>query len=293
MDLVQLKVFVTVAEELHFGRAAERLHLVPSAVSQHVSRLERELGGRLFDRTSRRVQLTTAGRTLLREARQVLEATQQAKDETRLAIRASQGALTLAAPVSARDAVALPALVAFETSCPTATVDLHELPSRRVCRSVASGEVDAGFAWLPDVPPTVSSLTVAERPLTIVLPDDHHLRMKDVVAPGDLEGLPFIVGRRSDNPRLHDFVSRALTTGVASPALTRQVDSLAAMVTLVRAGHGVGVTVADGSTLDPCGTPAVPLAAPPVPLSLIWCRENTNPALTSFLDTARPTPGVS
>jgi DNA-binding transcriptional LysR family regulator len=284
VDLAQLRAFVAVAEELHFGRAAERLHVVPSAVSQHVSRLERELGGRLFDRTSRRVELTAAGRTLLREARSVLGAVQQARDETSLAIRASRGALSLASPASSRDEAALPALLAFEASSPRAVVDLVELPSREVCRRVASGEVDAGFAWLPEVPDTVATRTVAWRRLTVVLPDDHDLRTKDEISPGDLVGSRFVVGRRSDNPRLHDVVAQAL----AEPDLARQVDSLDTMTALVRAGHGVGITIADACTVPRAGVEgmaAVPLAAPPVPLSLVWCRDNTNPALPRFLAT--------
>jgi DNA-binding transcriptional LysR family regulator len=283
VDLLQLRAFVAVAEELHFGRAAERLHVVPSAVSQHVSRLERELGGRLFDRTSRRVELTVAGRTMLREARRVLDAVQQARYETSLAIRASRGALVLASPVSARDDVALPALLAFETSSPAGAVDLLELPSREVCRRVASGEVDAGFAWLPEVSETVVSRVVASRRLMAVLPDDHDLRTKDEIGTGDLAGSRFVVGRRSDNPRLHDLVTQVLP----GPDLARQADSLDTMTALVRAGHGVGITIADVPTRRSGVTSvtAVPLAVPPVPLSLLWCRDNTNPALPRFLAT--------
>jgi DNA-binding transcriptional LysR family regulator len=281
MDLAQLRAFVAVAEELHFGRAAERLHVVPSAVSQHVSRLERELGGRLFDRTSRRVSLTAAGRTLLREARHVLDAVQQARDETSLAIRASLGALSVASPVSARDAVALPAVLAFEGSSPGAAVDLLELPSREVCRRVASGEVDAGFAWLPEVPETVLSRAVGSRRLTVLLPGDHDLRTKDEIGPGDLAGSHVIVGRRSDNPRLHDVVLQTLGASVGDRV--RQADSLATMAALVRAGHGIGITVADAAGARLPGVVAVPLAAPPVPLSLLWCRDNTNPALARFM----------
>jgi DNA-binding transcriptional LysR family regulator len=276
VDLPQLRAFVAVAEELHFGRAAERLHVVPSAVSQHVSRLERELGGRLFDRSSRRVELTAAGRTLLMEGRRVLDAVQQARDETSLAIRASRGALSLASPASARDDVALPALLAFEASSPGAAVDLLELPSGEVARRVASGEVDAGFAWLPEASETV----VARRRLTVVLPDDHELRTKDEIGPGDLAGCRFVVGRRRDNPRLHDLVTRALP----GSDVVRQVDSLDAMAALVRAGHGVGITITTIAVPRP-GVAAVPLAVPPVPLSLVWCRDNTNPALPRFLAT--------
>ena len=284
MDLAQLRAFVAVAEELHFGRAAERLHVVPSAVSQHVSRLERELGGRLFDRSSRRVELTAAGRTLLGEARHVLDAVQQARDETSLAIRASRGALSLAAPVSARDEVALPALLAFEESSPGAAVDLVELPSREVGRRVASGEVDAGYAWLPEVPQTVAARVVAWRRLTVVVPDDHELRTKDEVGPDDLAGSRFVLGRRRDNPRLHDVVTQALP----APDLARQVDSLDAMAALVRAGHGVGITIADRRAVARASVAAVALAVPPVPLSLLWCRDNTNPALPRFLAIACP-----
>jgi DNA-binding transcriptional LysR family regulator len=282
VELVQLRAFVTVAEELHFGRAAERLHVVPSAVSQHVSRLERELGGRLFDRTSRRVELTAAGRTLLREARHVLDAVQQARDETGLVIRASRGALSLASPPSARDGVALPALLAFEASSPGVVVDLLELPSLEVSRRVASGEVDAGFAWLPEVTETIVSRIVAERRLTVVLPDDHELRTKDEVGPGDLAGSRFVVGRRADNPRLHDVVVQTVDADAAAGA-ARQVDSLDTMAALVGAGHGVGVTIADLAGSPMPGVTAVPLAAPAVPLSLVWCRDNTNPALSRFL----------
>jgi DNA-binding transcriptional LysR family regulator len=203
MELRQLSYFVAVAEELHFGRAAERLHIVQSAVSQQIQRLERELGAELFDRSPRRVRLTGAGERLLPEARAVLVAAEKARTvvaaPTALRLGTSTG---LGAHL---DRV----LAAFAERAPQVPVELSSLPAGERFVRVATGRLDAAFVRSAEPPPGVRVVPLWSDPLVAALPGTHPLARRDEIDLADLAGLPLALTSRRNNPALVDLVVRA------------------------------------------------------------------------------------
>jgi DNA-binding transcriptional LysR family regulator len=200
MELRQLTYFVTVAEELHFGRAADRLHIVQSAVSQQIQRLERELGAELFDRSPRRVRLTAAGERLLPEARAVLVAAERARAAVApppgLRIGTSTG---LGAHL---DRV----LAAFAERAPDVQVELFSLPAAERLAQVAGGQLDAAFVRAARPVPGVRVLPLWPDPLVAALPADHPLAGRPEIDLAELAGLPLALTPRRNNPALVDLV---------------------------------------------------------------------------------------
>jgi len=181
MELRQLRYFVVVAEELHFGRAAERLTIVQSAVSQQIGRLERELGVELFDRSARRVRLSAAGEAFLPGAREVLAAEQRALDlvggfvaarETVLRVGTSQGMGVRLEQV----------LEALERNAPGVHVELASAPPQERLRRVADREWDAAFVrGEVETPEGVRQIPVWQDELVVALPARHPLAGTDAV----------------------------------------------------------------------------------------------------------------
>ncbi|MGW2861821.1 LysR substrate-binding domain-containing protein [Streptomyces sp. NPDC001205] len=200
MELQQLSYFVTVAEELHFGRAAERLHIVQSAVSQQVRRLERELGCDLFDRSPRHVRLTGAGERLLPEAREVLAAAERARAAVRERTTLRLG--TSAGLGEHLDRV----LGAFAEIAPDIAVELVSAPTRDRLAQVADGRLDAAFVRSPQPAPGLRVLPLWEDPLVVALPAAHPLARQDEIALSELAALPLCITARRNNPALVDLV---------------------------------------------------------------------------------------
>ncbi|MGW2963834.1 LysR substrate-binding domain-containing protein [Streptomyces sp. NPDC001220] len=200
MELRQLTYFVAVAEELHFGRAADRLHIVQSAVSMQIQRLERELGAELFDRSPRRVRLTGAGERLLPEARAVLAAAERARaavaPPTGLRIGTSTG---LGAHL---DRV----LAAFAHHAPDVPVELYSLPVAERLARVAGGRLDAAFVRAVEPVPGVRVHPLWPDPLVAAVPAGHPLAGRPEIGVGELAGLPLALTERRNNPALVDLV---------------------------------------------------------------------------------------
>ncbi|MGW3148155.1 LysR substrate-binding domain-containing protein [Streptomyces sp. NPDC001177] len=240
MELRQLTYFVAVAEELHFGRAAERLHIVQSAVSQQIQRLERELRAELFDRTPRRVRLTSAGERLLPEARAVLAAAEKA----RAAVAPPPG---LRIGTGTRPGRHLDrALAAFAERLPDVPVELVVLPAEERLGKVAGGQLDAAFVRAAEPPPGVRVLPLWADPLMAALPTAHPLAARAEIDLIELAGLPLALTPRRTNPALVDLVvdacRRAGFEPLPGPASGFLQDTLAAvgvrpLWTVVYASH--------------------------------------------------------
>lgn len=212
VELRQLRYFVTVAEELHFGRAAERLHIVQSAVSQQVRRLERDLGADLLDRSPRHVRLTPAGAAFLPAARAVLAAEEQARAVV-ADFTASRAATLRLGTSSGLGSHLDRVLDALATLAPDLAVDLVAAPAGDRLGRVAAGELDAAFlrGRPPEgaVPDGVAVVPLWPDPLVAVLPARHRLAAGADVALGELADLPLRLVPRRENPALVDLVLTA------------------------------------------------------------------------------------
>jgi DNA-binding transcriptional LysR family regulator len=200
MELRQLSYFVTVAEELHFGRAAERLHIVQSAVSQQIQRLERELGAELFDRSPRHVRLTGAGERLLPEARAVLAAA----DRARASVAPPPG-LRIGTSTGLGEHLDR-VLGAFAERAPGVPVELISLVAEERLARVASARLDAAFVRAVEPVPGVRVLPLWPDPLVAALPASHPLAGRPEIGVEELAALPLSITARRNNPALVDLV---------------------------------------------------------------------------------------
>ncbi|MFI9503382.1 LysR family transcriptional regulator [Nocardia sp. NPDC052566] len=225
MELRQLRYFVTVAEELHFGRAAERLHIVQPAVSQQVRHLERELGVELFDRSPRRVVLTEAGARFLPEAREVLAAAARAK----AAITGYVAGATLRLGTSTGLGDHLDRLM--ERLAPQVRVETVSAATRTRVEQVLDGRLDATFVRGPFEHPELQRIPVWDDPLLVALAARHPLADTPEIALPDLAPYPLRLTERRANTPLVDLVVGACHEAgfepVPGPVSTALGDTLA------------------------------------------------------------------
>src|SRR3954454_10896492 len=188
MELRHLRYFVAVAEELHFGRAAERLFIVQPALSKQIASLEKELGVELFLRSKRHVELTPAGAALLEDARQVLAQAEGAKLRAQLASRGEVGVLEVGFVVPVLYDLLPHMLRAFRARYPTVQVSLHELHSRQIINGVLSRDLHIGFSRLPITGDgeTLRVQPLVEEAVVVALPESHPFAERDTVEFGDL-----------------------------------------------------------------------------------------------------------
>ncbi|MFD8924463.1 LysR family transcriptional regulator [Streptomyces mirabilis] len=290
MELRQLEYAVAVAEELHFGRAAARMHVTQQSVSEQIRRLERELGAPLFTRTSRRVALTEVGEAFLPEARSAIAAVRHALDVGRRAATGTVDELRLgyAEDLGPRlFQLAVPALharfpaIRLTPRPMTTTAQLSELSDRRL---------DLGFCWTAQHPPELASLLVAREPLVVALSAGHPLAASDTIDPVQLSHQPLVIVEREVNPWLHDhFVSQLESRG-ATVTVHREISSLDRLLPLVLTGSAIGLTITSAAAARPFAGIVYRPFTDPSPYAdhrIVWRRDNTNPAVTALVDIVR------
>jgi len=254
MEIRQLEYFVAVAEELHFGRAAARLHIAQPSVSDQVRRLERELGGRLFERTSRRVTLSTLGAVFLPEARRVLAQARHATDVARRTAHAASP-LTIGYATDLGPALLRLAVPRLSQTCPQVQVLPQSLSTPDQLDALRAGRLDVGLTWAPSLGSELAAMLIADEPLLAALPVDHPLAQHNQLHRADLDDLPLILWHRETNPRLYDKVTTALGLDDLPARVTHHATGLDRMLAIVVAGAGVAITVP--SVADTRLTPGV------------------------------------
>ena len=285
MDLRHLRCFVAVAEELHFSRAAERLHMSQPPLSLAIKELEAELGVRLLERTSRRIALTAQGVDALHDARAVLAAADTLRKRAREAALGVTGTLALGF-ISLPVYGFLPSLLRrFTTECPHAAIALHEGTTDCVMRDVESGAMDAGLVLrAADAPPTLAMRTVVSEPLVAVLPAEHRLADRDAIILEDLADEPFLGFERKLGTALYDAVVGACTRHGFSPRFfhARQMHTI---VSLVSGGIGVALVPRCVQTLHREGVVFKPVANDDarVETVVVWRRDDRSEVLAAFL----------
>ena len=231
MELRALRYFVTVAEERHFGRAAERLHVAQPAVSQQIARLERELGTRLLDRSPRKVALTDAGTRVLDAARDALAAADQVAVAARFAWSGTTVRVGTAAGLTARLERGIDALRAQH---PEFELVLADLPLADRLAALRRGELDLALARGRIFGPGLRALPAWTEPLHAVVSVRHPLARRDVVTLRELAGSTLRLPCKSNHPELHDAAVSALNAAGAQPLLGRPAGS--ALDTVVEIG---------------------------------------------------------
>jgi DNA-binding transcriptional LysR family regulator len=282
--------FTTVAEELHYGRAAERLHITQPALSRQIRDLERVLGVTLFDRTSRRVVLSRAGQAVLGQARRALAESGRAVRLARLAAHGDWGELAIAALPAAAVAL-LPAIIrAYRDAHPAIGVRISESFDDEQLAALTAGQIDAGFLRAAAAPPGLYLETLLTEPVLAGLPAGHRLARHNRIALSELAGEPFVFFPRHRSVLAYDeFIASCRAAGF-SPAIVQEASGISALG-LVAAGLGVTVVAASYQALSLDGVRFVPVTGHQLTLQVAWAVGNTNTALPGFLETARQITG--
>jgi len=244
-----LRSFVAVAEELHFGRAARRLHITQPPLSAQIRALEDQLGARLFERDRRHVALTEAGSFLLERARHLLSEAERAAREVRRIARGESGVLAVGyTPTATYDV--LPRLVRrFGAVAPGVRLELLELRSSLQCEALRAGRIEVGLACGPVDEPGVAEHVLAEDRFVAALPRRHSLVAKKRLKLGDLEGKAFVAVRADVEPSWANACSNALLRARVRVDIVQETDSKVALLGLVAAGVGAAFVSASMRTL--------------------------------------------
>ncbi len=259
LDLRKLRAFVYVAEERHFGRAAERLFVAQPALSQTIKALEAHIGVQLLDRSTRRVDLTPAGARLLERAQGILEAVDDAVAEARRIDAGEEGSLRLGFIGSASFGL-MPALArAIGDALPLLRLDLTgDLLSPEVAARLADGSLDVGVLRPFDLAPGVKSRVLRSEPLVAALPTGHPAASGPVVL-GDLADEPFISYLSRASAMAAALVEACRAAGF-TPTIRTEVRETATLVAFVASGQGVALVPQGVAHLRIPGVEYVPLA---------------------------------
>jgi DNA-binding transcriptional LysR family regulator len=285
IDLRHLRYFVVLAEELHFGRAAARLGIAQPPLSQQIQRLERLLGTRLFERTSRRVQLTDSGRAFLVEARRALLVVETAVEAARRAGRGETGELRVAFAATVMF-VHLPRIIReFRTRFPGVHLDLREMPTGPQLAALKAGDIDIGFVREPRPDPDLEIVTVMREPLRIAVNKSHPLAARATLAVRHLADEPFVLFPEELAPGLYAQVMGLCRAAGFTPRVVEESRELYTSVSLVEAGVGVSILPASVEKLGWRGVRyrPIPSASAETRIAAAWRRDRARPVLDAFM----------
>jgi DNA-binding transcriptional LysR family regulator len=285
MELRHLRYFIAVAEELHFGRAAERLCIAQPPLSQQIQQLERELGFALFHRTQRRVQLTEAGQIFLDEARQMMAHLEKAAQTGRRVARGETGWLGIGFVGTATYAVLPAALALFRERYPDVALVLRELVSAKQAQALREKRIHIGLARPPLCEDDLISESLVREPLIAALPEKHPLASVERLPLSALAAEPFVLFPRYPRPSYADFVISTCEQAGFQPAVTQEAAEMQTAISLVAAGLGVTLVPACVQRLSREGVIYRMLDAPtPMSeLSATYRRADETSALQAFL----------
>lgn len=291
MELRRVRYFVAVAEELHFRRAAQRLHLAQPALSQQVRKLELELGVELLHRNKRSVALTPAGSAFLVEARRLMR---QADEATRVAQGARDGVLgnlRVGHQADSLPSTLLRIFALFAANHPGVHLTPETVQMRRAIEDVRAGRLDVAVVGLPAPVEELEVTPIAVEGAVAAIANRHPLSGRESVSLDRLEGERLILLPRATNPAFFDAVAGAFRASGIAPALveTPEPDVMQALVS-VAAGGGIALlpsSVADrysvhGVSLRPLDQPS-----PTTEIALITRGDATDMTVTAFLRAAR------
>ncbi len=295
IELRLWRQFLAVAEELHFGRAALRLHMTQPPLTQAIAQLESHLGVRLFDRTKRSVQLTVAGAALVPEARDLLARASALPALARASAEGETGRLRLAF-VSTVGFELLPQWVrGFRALYPQVQLELIEATGDQQLLALERGDMDAGFMLHSPgfAPPGLASQLIGREPLVLALPEQHALAASSALDLLKVLEEPLVIFPRRILPSLHDAIFGLYHAAGRSPQVAQEAIQMQTIVNLVSAGLGVAWVPDSVRQFQRSGVvyralqPRKGSKEPAVPgceTSLVWRLDKTSPSLLRFVD---------
>jgi DNA-binding transcriptional LysR family regulator len=287
MNLEQLRCVVVLAEELHFGRTARRLGIQQPTLSQHVRKLEDELGVTLFDRTTREVGITAAGESFVTEARRALHHVERARLTARRTGRGDVGELSLGFVGSAVPELIPRLLRRFRRVYPGVELQVRELPSARQIDELLAGRIDAGIMHglnENEMPEGLTGQEIFRDVLVAALPRRHPLAPASPLPTAKLAGEPFILFPRRMGPALHDRITGLTRAAGFEVRVSQEAGHMQTIIGLVAAEVGVSIVPRTMAALRQPGVEFRQLAPrpEPLPIQLVWRRGETSPVVRNF-----------
>ncbi|GAA3333876.1 LysR family transcriptional regulator [Curtobacterium albidum] len=290
VDLRQLRAFLAVADELHFGRAASRLRLAQPALSQQIRRTERDLGVDLFVRTSRSVALTPAGHVLQGRARSLLDQVERDLDEVVRVGRGEAGRLDVGFVVSALPLGPIERVQAFRQRYPLVRVELSEGYSSTLLARIVRGELDLAVLRDPDPTPAVRFRPFRSEPFVAAVPRGHRLADRTAIHGAELVDDPFVffpavAGSVATERNLAPVVVEG-----RRPRVVQEATTWATVLHLVGAGLGVTVAPESATLAAPDTVVLLPLRDDPHRSELVWAvrADDDREILRNFIAATEP-----
>jgi len=288
MELRHLRYFVAVGEEQHYGRAAQRLRVAQPALSRQIQDLEEEIGFKLFDRLPRGVKINAAGESFLKEARGILQQVNDATTRARRIASGQSGTLRVGFVESISWHGLVPAsFKRFRSRQPNAELQLRPTSSAEQFEAIASGELDAGFAFaIATADRNLARLDIGALKLVLAAPQDHPLASRKSVRLRDLKEAEFIWFPRKESPAFYDrLMSECLRGGLENPRVVQEAVNEATILSLVSCRLGVAFVSDAARWRRPQSVTLIPVKDLQVqlPLVLVWRKDNTSPLLAQFI----------
>ena len=292
MELRQLRYFIAVAEELNFSRAAERCHIAQPPLSQQIKKLEEELGARLFDRTNRKVSITSEGKKFLCVARNTLETLECGVEQVRMMSRGEIGRLCIGFLNSAIQTRFPEALTEFRKQHPGIILDIQEMESIQQKQALLDGQLDVGLCHhnYTDVK-DLDSRTFLKDSYFLAVHDKHPLAKVGTAGWMDLDGEPFIMFSRDHYPNAYDRTIARFHELGCMPRIVQEAKTHQTKLSLIAAGMGIGFVPERMRQVCPECVHLLPFkwggAQQHSSIKIAWKKTDVSPTLKLFLSVIR------
>ena len=284
MELRDLRYFVAVAEDLHFSRAAERLHMTQPALSRQIRALEAELEVQLFYRTKRSVKLTVAGQAFLEDAQQILHHVDQAMSTARRTARGETGQLRLSFTTSALRSVVPGVVREFRNRYPDVQLTMTERSTREQVEAFQAHQLDVGFLYPPVDEKLLAITPIQTETWVVALPKEHPLALHQPLRLSDLATESFIMHPRQEGPYFYDQIIHLCQQAGFRPHVVQEVAACQTRSGLVAVGIGIAFVP---EALQNAGDTAVVYRqlkgnAPSLQLAIVRRRDDCSPIVQHF-----------
>ena len=284
-----MRYFIAVAEELHFGRAALRLHIGQPPLSQQLRRLEIDLGVALLRRTKRKVELTAAGSAFLEEARAVLAQATRARDVAVRAARGEVGALSIGFVPTCDGRLLSRTIEALRRSAPALRIQITSLNTAAQATALIAGTLDAGFVRLPLSDPLLEVQVIQRERVWVSMPERHRLAAQAEVSLAEVAAEPLVLFPRTIAPGYYDALLDMFAHCGLRPVVVQEAEQVQAILTIVAAGLGLSIHPEATTAI---GFPGIVYrrlhAALTVDTALAWRRDRRADGLPLLLEAVGP-----
>ncbi|PJZ57182.1 LysR family transcriptional regulator [Leptospira barantonii] len=282
MDLSKLKSFIIVAEELNFRKSAEILGISQPPLTRLISSLEEELSTKLFERTTRQVQLTGAGVFLLKEGKEIIARAENLEKEVRSIGKLKAGKLNIGFSTTSFLANLPHIIDEFQNRFPKLKFQLHQETRNRILKGLRSGQFDVCFMEGTVSEEGLENHSVHDEGLGVLVPKKHPLAKRKEIELKELKDETIILHPKKEAGKFYDTISQLFKQNGIKPKVYVKNDRESCPI-LVATGKGVSLTILGAQNIVPSETQFVPIKKLYLPVSVFWEPENKNPLLKTFL----------